>query len=306
MILLSFFKSIGLLTIQGEKSNRLYPMSLQSSSVVDLLEAKIKELGIQIKLSSHITKLEYDDIFTLTINNQLEYDYDNVIVATGLLAQPKLGACEDGLTFARKFKHNIIPTSPTLVQLISDSKYLQQLSGVKFIGSAKLIINQQKITQSTGDILFTKYGLSGSTILEISRNVDIELKNKSSIEVHIDLLPQFTEDKIKDILNSGIKLNGILNQKLIPYILELAKNNFSQIPNIIKNLKFNITDTKGYDFCEVTAGGVDLNSIDSNSMQSNKQRGLYFCGEVLDVDGDCGGFNLQWAWSSGYLAGNSI
>jgi predicted Rossmann fold flavoprotein len=303
---LEFFKSIGLLTISLQKSNRLYPMSLQSSSVVSLLELKLKMLKVQIKLSSHITNIQYDDIFTLTINNSLEYDYDKVIIATGLLAQPKLGGSKDGLDFAVQFKHNIIPTSPTLVQLVSDFQYLNQLSGVKFYGKSSLFINKQKITESKGDILFTKYGLSGSAILEISREVSIQLHKNSFIEVHLDLLPQFTKNQLEKLLQNGIKLNGILNQKLANFLLTTYKNDISKIINKIKNLKLKITNTKGFEFAEVCAGGVDLKEINSKTMQSLKQKDLYFCGEVLDVDGDCGGFNLQWAWSSGFLAGDSI
>jgi predicted Rossmann fold flavoprotein len=303
---LNFFKSIGLLTVEGEKSNRLYPMSLQASSVVSLLEEKAKSLNIQIKLSSHITKVSYNNIFTLIINNNLEYNYDNIILATGSLAQPKLGGCKDGINIAKQFKHNIIPISASLVQLVSDSNILQEISGVKFIGKATLLINKEKVTSAIGDILFTKYGLSGSAILEISREVAIELQKKNLVEVSIDLFPNFTKLQLQNILNDDINLKGIINQKLIPYILRLSQNNYSKIPNIVKNLNFNIVNTKGFDFCEVVAGGVDMDSIDSNTMQSLKREGLYFCGEVLDVDGDCGGFNLQWAWSSGYLAGNSI
>ncbi len=303
---LKFFKSIGLLTTEAEKTNRLYPMSLQATSVVDLLEDKAKNLKVQIKLSSHITRIEYDDSFTLTINNSLAMDFNKVIIATGALAQSKLGGCKDGFDFARQFKHNIIPTSPTLVQLVSDFKYLEQLSGVKFNGTATLYINKEKITHSTGDILFTKYGLSGSSILEISREVAIALNSKSFVEVHLDLMPQFTKSELKKLLASGIKLKGILNQKLTNFLLDITQSNNNKIINSIKCLKLTITNTKGFDFSEVCAGGVDTISIDYKTMQSLRQKDLYFCGEVLDVDGDCGGFNLQWAWSSGFVAGNSV
>jgi len=302
---LEFFKSIGLLTTCAEKANRLYPMSLQASSVVELLEAKARQLKVQIKLSSHITTIEYDNMFTLTINNSLAMDFDKIIVATGALAQSKLGGCKDGLDFARQFKHNIIPTTPTLVQLLSDFNYLQQLSGVKINATASLFINKEKIAQSTGDILFTKYGLSGSTILEISREVAIALNKNSSVELKIDLLPQFTKSELKIFLDNGITPKGMLNQKLANFLINTTKNNNDLINNI-KSLKLNIIGTKGFEFSEVCAGGIDTLEIDSNSMQSTKQKNIYFCGEVLDVDGDCGGFNLQWAWSSGYLAGKSV
>jgi predicted Rossmann fold flavoprotein len=302
---IKFFESIGLLICEGEKSNRLYPMSFQASSVVELLEKKLQDLKVNIKLSSHITKISYtNDKYNLTVNDTLEYSFDKIIIATGSQAHPKLGGCKDGYIFAKQFKHNIITTSPTLVQLISDFKYLNQLAGVKFNGTASLFINKQKITQSTGDILFTKYGLSGSSILEISREVDINLKKNNFVEVQLDLLPSFSKSKLDTLLSNNIQLNGILNKKLSSFLIDTSQNNQKKIINTIKNMKLTITNTKGFDFAEVSTGGVDTLQINQNTLESTIQKNLYFCGEVLDVDGDCGGFNLQWAWSSGYIAGN--
>lgn len=314
---LKFFESIGLLVVEGEKKNRLYPMSLQATSVVDLLEHQINQLGIMVKTNSHITLIQNaNNQFLLTVNDQFEYNFDKVIIATGALAQSKLGGCDDGFKFAINFKHNLISTSPTLVQLVSKSNYLQQISGVKINGTVKLFVNKQQIIQSTGDILFAKYGLSGSTILEISREVAIELQKNSFVEVSLDLMPQYSKNELKVLLekrynqfqekNLNELLEGILNKKLISMIVEQSKNDINKVSTTLKNLTFNITDTKGFDSSEVCAGGIDTLDISSNTMESLKQKGLYFCGEVLDVDGDCGGFNLQWAWSSGYLAGSSV
>jgi predicted Rossmann fold flavoprotein len=305
--ILEFFKSIGLLTIEGEKSNRLYPMSLQSSSVVDLLELEIKRLKIQVKISSHITNIKYtNNTFNLTVNNTLEYNYDKIIIATGSLAQPKLGACDDGHKFAKNFNHNIISTSPTLVQLISDFNYLSNLSGVKINAKATLYINDKKYTESIGDILFTKYGLSGSSILEISREVDISLSKNKNIHIQLDLIPNISSNELEILLNNGIKLNGILNQKIVNFILQQEPINKKEQIKKLKCLKLNIIGTKGFEFSEVCAGGIDTKEINPKTMESLKHKNIYFCGEVLDIDGDCGGFNLHWAWLSGYIAGSNI
>jgi predicted Rossmann fold flavoprotein len=314
---LEFFESIGLLTVEGEKKNRLYPMSLQAQSVSDLLEKRIKkEKNIQIELNSHIKSISYKDNKFQIQNENESYIFDKIILATGGLAQKKLGGCDDGFNFAKQFGHSIIPTTATLVQLKSPSKQLQGISGVKFQGTARLYIENNEVTKSTGDILFTNYGLSGSTILEISREVEIAKSKNQNIHVTLDMFPQMSKQELRkfletrsEILNTKYLhdiLEGVINKKLIDYIIGEAQNQFDRLPVTLKNLYFPISETQGFDKAEVCAGGVSTSEVDMNTLESLKQKDLYLCGEVLDVDGDCGGFNLQWAWSSGYVVGSNI
>ncbi|MEA2017585.1 MAG: NAD(P)/FAD-dependent oxidoreductase [Campylobacterota bacterium] len=311
-----FFNDIGIEFTQGEKG-RIYPMSQTSSSIVNSLEFAAVDAGVKIDLNSEIKTIEFkDDKFTL--NNSAKYD--KLIIATGSVAMPKLGSDDSGYNFAKQFKHNIIKPFPSLVQLISDNKNLDMISGVKIQGG---------INNKTGDILFTKYGVSGSTILDISREISDKLQHNKSVKISIDIIPTISKNKLIDILLSRVQilgnkdiyswLDGIINKKLSRYILEnsnisssikyakfLNRKDILKIVHTMKNLEFNITGTKGFESCEVCAGGIDLSQIDLTTMESKKQKNLFFTGEVIDVDGDCGGYNLHWAWASGYVCADGI
>jgi predicted Rossmann fold flavoprotein len=323
-----FFFDIGLPLVEGEKQNRLYPMSLQATSVADLLYRRLIELGANILLDTAIVKIIHKDKFTLFADSSKKYSFDKVIISAGSKAQSKLGGSLDGYRFADYFGHKIEETNPSLVQLVSNSPYLKHISGVRFVGSARLFVDNKNIANSTGDILFTKYGLSGSSILEISRGASVATQKSNQIRVELDLIPDISDDRLMDMLAKRIislksktvfaLLEGFTNKKLINMILKetkissnkisesLQKNELGRLGYVFKHLSFDIIDTKGYDFCEVSTGGVSLKDVEPKSMESKLCKGVYFCGEVLDVDGDCGGFNLQWAWSSGYVAGISV
>lgn len=312
----NFFSKLGLEFIIN-KQGRVYPLSLQSSTVVEILEEKAKSYGVEFKLNTKVDNIKYiNNMFRL--NNQ--YNYSNIIIATGSKAMFKTKDINKGYEFAKSFGHNIIEPFPSLVQLVSDDKNINIANGVKIDG----IVDGVK-----GDILFTKYGLSGSAILDISRNISQKLTKQKNILVKIDTLPSLSYEEILNILLKNIKnngaqdiylwLNSIINKKLAKYIVIkstipqnikytnfLTSTHIKQIVKNIKELKINIVDTKGSANAEVLAGGIDLKDIDKKTMSSKNKDGLYFVGEVLDVDGDCGGYNLHWAWGSGYICANSI
>ncbi len=311
-----FFNNIGIEFTQGEKG-RIYPMSQTASSIVDALEYTALQNGVKINLNSEIENINYKDN-KFILNNKSQYD--KLIIATGSVAMPKLGSNDSGYKFAKQFNHTLIEPFASLVQLVSDNKNLDMISGVKILGC---VDNRQ------GDILFTKYGISGSAILDISRDISKKLQHQKNIKLTIDTMPTISKNKLVDMLTQRVKiigdkdiyswLDGLQNKKLTKYIMLnsnisssikyakfLNRKDILKIVHTIKNLEFNIIDTKGFDSCEVCAGGVDLSQIDLKSMQSKKQKNLYFTGEVLDVDGDCGGYNLHWAWASGFICANSI
>ena len=311
----TFFNEIGIEFSDGQK-NRVYPMSLQASSVVDLLEYEAKKHGVKLILNTSIKDIKYQKQ-NYIIN---ENSYSKVIIATGSQAMPKLGSNDSGYKFAKVFGHNIIEPFASLVQLVSSNKNLEIISGVKIEG----IVNNH-----FGDILFTKYGISGSAILDISREISYKLKYQKSIKISIDTMPEFSKNRLIDILNKrAIKhsdkeifmwLDGFINKKLAKYILlnsniaqnikyvkSLSKKDILKIVHTIKNLEFEIIDTKGFETCEVCAGGIDTMQINPKTMESKLQKDLYFIGEVLDVDGDCGGYNLHWAWTSGHIVATNI
>ena len=312
----SFFSSIGLEFISGQKG-RVYPMSQQASSVVELLEYEALKLGVKFYLNCKVDNLEYKN--NRYIINR-DKSYTKVIISTGSIAMPKLGSSDCGYKFAKKFGHSIVDPFASLVQLVSSNKNLDIITGVKIDG----LVNGKQ-----GDILFTKYGISGSAILDISRDVSSKLQRQKSVKVVIDTMPNISEKNLSEIFMKNLGktnekdivmwLNGFMNKKLakyivlnskissnIKYIKFLSQKDLLSIVHTIKNIEFNITDTKGFDTCEVCAGGIETNQINAKTMESKLQKNLYFIGEVLDIDGDCGGYNLHWAWASGYLASEDI
>jgi predicted Rossmann fold flavoprotein len=292
-------------------SGRCYPLSLTSSTVVDILEYEALKEGVKIEFNSEILDMSYEK--NKFILNQKLY-FDKLIIATGSIAMPKLGGCESGYLFAKKFRHKIIKPVASLVQLVSSNKHLEVVSGVKI----DAVINGKR-----GDFLFTKYGVSGSLILDVSRKISKQLLKEKSIKMIVDTMPDFNFDTLVNLLSKRLEnlkdkelhlwLDGIMNKKLAKYIILnsnipshvkyakfLTKQDIIKIVKNIKNLEFTITDTKGFETCEVCAGGVELSEIKIENMESIYQKDLYFIGEVLDVDGDCGGYNLHWAWGSAY------
>jgi hypothetical protein len=311
-----FFNSIGVEFVNNE-IGRVYPMSQNSGSIVDSLEYEALNSGVSIKLNTKIENIEYNNtIYTLNQNEK----YDKIIIATGSIAMPKLGGDISGYNFAKQFSHTIIEPFASLVQLICDNKDLEMIAGVKIDG----VVENKK-----GDILFTKYGLSGSAILDISREISYKLQHQKSVSLTIDILPSISKNKLVDMLLNRAKtlasrdiyswLDGIVNKKLSRYIIIASKisdniksakflnrKDILKIVHTIKNLEFNIVDTKGFETCEVCAGGVVIDDINLHTMESKLQNDLYFIGEVLDIDGDCGGYNLHFAWASGYTLAQNL
>lgn len=304
------FQNLGIEFADGE-NNRVYPMSQTASSVVEALEFEALQRGVIIKLNNEITSIvSKNNRFIL---NDL-FSFDKVIIAQGSIAMPKLGSSHSGYDFATFYKHTLIKPFASLVQLISDNKHLDIISGVKIQGLVQSI---------QGDILFTKYGVSGSAILDISRDISYKLQHQKNIQITIDTLPAISKNQLVELLLKRVKilgekdiflwLDGLINKKLAKYIIlnsNIASNikfakflnrkDILKIVHTLKNLQFNIIDTKGFESCEVCAGGISLDEINLNTMESKYQKNLYFTGEVLDIDADCGGFNLHWAWASGY------
>ena len=317
------FSDMGLIMVHGDGS-KMYPMSLQASSVSEILYDTAIHCGVRFVFNEEVQNINYKNE-RFVLNNKYESEY--LVLASGSNAMSKLGSSSSGYEFAKQFNHKITKLLPSLVQLKSDEKSLFSLSGVKINASVTLVINKKNIRTVLGDILFTKYGLSGNTILELSRKAAFALEAKENVFIHIDLLPEYSSKKLFELLqnrkhllkNKAVNylLKSIINDKLINYIFKesnikcekvdnLSKQNISNIVHILKNVNINISDTNGFENAEVVAGGIDLNEVNERTMQSKKQKNLYFCGELLDVDGNCGGYNFHWAWSSAYTLANSF
>jgi predicted Rossmann fold flavoprotein len=322
---LSFFEQLGIYPYVDE-SGKVYPNSLQASSVLDVLRYEVSRLNINEITDFEVKELRKNkDKFSI-IGLKETYYADKVILATGGKASPQLGSDGSGYIIAEAFGHKIIEPFPALVQLKLEGKFFKRISGVRFDGIVKGFTDKDIIREEMGELLFTDYGISGPPVLQISRMVIEKIKNGEQAYISVDMFPNMNKNELYDLLSDrfskiGYKsledsLIGFINKKLIPVVLteagfdnkeekceKLSKKEIYKIVYILKEWKFKVTGHNTWQQSQVTAGGVDLSGLKSNTLESNKVNGLFFAGEILDVDGDCGGFNLQWAWSSGYTAG---
>lgn len=311
-----FCESIGLL-LDAKEDGRVYPLSNEAKSVAALLLSHAKSLGVKINTETKISDIK-----------KLLNKFDAVVIATGSEAASHLGGNRDGLEFAKEVGHNIIPTYPSLVQLHLDSGCVKKMSGAKTDGEVTLLINNKKETSSSGDILFTDYGVSGFAILDISQAASVALRDGADVSISINLLPSFNAQKLSshisklasvqsdftlsDILAGLVPLkiaSGILDELKLSATLsgkDIDTKLSKKIANQMLNWRFKVSDTHGFRHAEVAGGGVDTTEINPKTFESLKQKNLYFCGEVLDVVGRRGGYNFAFAWASGYLAANNI
>ena len=315
----TFFLSIGLTLIEG-KEGKIFPMSLQASSVIALLEYEATRLGVHILCDTKVTSIDKQaDTFILQ-TTQGEYQSKQLLLASGSPAAPQLGGNNSGYAFATKMGHTLIPRYPALVQLCSEETWVKACAGVKVAGNATLYANGEYICEKKGDLLFTNYGISGLAILDLSREVSTRLASFDYCELSLDLIPQMSKEKLSNLLLHSIHpqsdkpldlwLQSIVNKKLIPILLtqskskitlekQLNKKEINKLVYTLKNLKLSISDTKGFQGAEVSTGGVNTQEVNPKTMESTLVSNLFFGGEILDVDGDRGGFNFHFAWVCG-------
>ena len=307
----NFFVNLGL--FPKVKNGYYYPYSNQATSVKDLLIGKLNELDVNIKTDYLVEKIEKKNN-KFIINNELEFD--KVIISTGGKAYPKTGSDGIGYDLLKGFGHKITRLSPSLVQITSDNKYLKELSGIRCDANLTLFDKNKKIKEEFGELQFTDYGISGICTFNISSYLRDGIDNKK-------LLVNFMPFGIKEFnlfmkgSNNTIfeRLEGILNYKLVKVILKLSNikedekwkkigtEQKEDLINYLFNYEVKITGTKSFDQSQVTAGGLDLKEINTKTMESNLVDDLYVTGEVLDLDGDCGGYNLTLCFITGYIAG---
>lgn len=316
----AFLDSIGI--VPFIKNGYYYPNSNQAISVVNALVDEAINNGVKI-ITEEVTNVKKDND-KFIINNKYESDY--LIVATGGKAAPKTGSDGFGYEIAKSFNHNIIKPLPALVGLEVEEN-LKELSGIRVIGEIRLLINNELIQKELGEIQINDYGFSGIPVLQISSRAIKALDNNKNVSISINLLPNIAEDilglrsflKVQDrhLNNKSISqiLDQLFNYKLSNYLLKISKiDNNAKIEKLsnddldllchnILNFNFKVIKDHGFDNAQTTSGGIDLKDVNLETLESLKVKGLYFCGEVLDVDGACGGYNLSFAWISGLIAG---
>ncbi len=324
-MVMDFFENIGL-PYKVERGNRVFPVSDHSSDVIKVLEKEMKSNGVEILLNTKVSSVIINNNICkgVNINGGKAVYADSVIIATGGISYPRTGACGDGYKFAKTAGHSIVETKPSLVPFELEDSCCKELMGISLKNvSATIYANGKKIYSDFGEMLFTHFGVSGPIIIKASAYIHKYLDK--DLTLTIDLKPaldekQLDERIIKDFnifINKQLKngLEKLLLRSLIPVIIdksdldgdkkinEITKEERHKLLATIKNVPFKITGLRGWDEAIITKGGVKVKEIDPGTMESKLTSGLYFAGEVLDLDALTGGFNLQIAWSTGYLAG---
>lgn len=359
---LQFFSELGI--YPKERDGYLYPNSEQANSVVRVLMLECERLKVNFGFSEKVVDIKkpYYRVVTELCPNQeamkaakkqsenkrskqadsvgmsinlkpdckpesvrQTYFAKKLIIAAGGCASPQLGSDGSGFLLAKQFGHAIIKPLPALVQLVSADKYCKTVSGVRTAAKVQAYSRDRLLSEESGEILFTDYGISGIPILQISRFVAKELDHGGNVHLLLDFFPELPAKELEGMLRWRIQQNhektmeelliGLLNHKLAYVIILEAKldpykasdlitdQEINQLVNYIKEFRMQITKTNSFENAQVCCGGVSTDEICEITMESKLSKNLYLAGEVIDVDGTCGGYNLQWAWSSGYLAG---
>ena len=313
---LTWFQRLGLFTVT-EDSGKVYPYSDQANSVVDILRFALEKDNVVLHTGAEVKKVKKQDNGFLIECDELRQYCDRLIIACGGLAGTKLGGTMSGYKLLGKFGHKCTRLRPALVQLKSDWGALASLKGVRTNCTIQILKDEQLHAESTGELQFTEYGLSGPVIFEVSRDTCIA---PGQWIAQIDFLPHIGQEQLfaelefrreRNVPASEL-LTGILHNRLGRVLAQAAgvsdslhDHQLQAVCEAVKAFRISLTEPMGMDSAQVTAGGVLTDQFDPETMESKLVPGLYACGEVLDIDGDCGGYNLQWAWSSGRLAGIS-
>lgn len=328
--ILNFFKQIG---IEPKiKNGYYYPFSNQAVSMQNALINEVQRLNIKVELNAEVKSIEKNkNGFSIFMQDGKKFVADKVILATGSKAAPKTGSDGIGYDICKNFNHTIIKPLPALVQLKTNGAFLKEWDGVRADVLVTYLENNQKQAEEKGEIQLTNYGVSGICVFNLSGRIarGLDVNKKEQIEINfleglgiktIDDFINWMENREKIVKERNIAqlLEGVLNYKLVNVLINQSKLNtkvkwkslnIEQKKELAKNitrLKLDIIGTNSFDKAQVCSGGVAIDEIDASTMESKKADGLYITGELLDVDGDCGGYNLEWAWITGMIAGTNV
>ena len=323
---IDFFEELGVKT-KVERGERVFPVSDHSSDVIAAFSRELKSLGVSVSLHTEVKELlcEQDKVCGVLLTNGKKMKADAVIVATGGISYPSTGSTGDGYRFAKETGHRVTELLPSLVPMEVRQWYAKELQGLSLRNiEIRITDGKKKLYEEFGEMLFTHYGVTGPVILSASSVVGKTLRKKE-LTLHIDLKPALSEEQLdKRILrefdanhNKQYKnsIDSLFPAKLKPVMIELSeiepekkvneitKEERQRLVHLIKDFTMTLTGLRSYNEAIITKGGVSVKEIDPGTMESKKMKGLYFAGEVLDLDAVTGGYNLQIAWSTGYLAG---
>ena len=321
----AFFEELGI--YPKEKDGYVYPYSQQASSVVVVLQMELERLGVQVRYEK-VQSVSGGTCFCVNTEKQT-YKAAYLVLACGGKASPKLGADGSGYVLAKQLGHSIVEPVPALIGLKCQEAYYEKIAGVRVQAVVSLYIENVDgpVAKEQGELQLTSYGISGIPVFQVSRYAARALTEQKNVWAKIDYMPEFSREELEKLLEERFTDNGktamqalvgLLPEKLIPVFLQQSGIKVTmqagkvkemqriQLAQQLKNKKTNIVDTNGFEHAQVTAGGVSTKEISSHTMESKLVKNLFFTGEIVDVDGICGGYNLQWCWSSAYLASEAI
>ena len=321
---MDFFNGLGIVCNE-ENRGKVYPLSGQASSVVDALRFEAEKLGIKIETEFYVRKIEKDGFkFKIYSEDRKKIEAGRVILAAGGQSYSELGSNGSGFELAKELGHSVTKLSPSIVQLKTEKNQVKGLQGIKTDVAVTAYGDNKKICTYDGELLFTDYGISGNVVF----NISFVMPLYKNVEFEIDFMEKFDYNELYEMLKERKKImshltmenyfNGMINKKLGQFlskvsgieklskpVKDLNDNEIRKLCTSLKKYRINILETTGFKNAQVTAGGVSLDEVNTETLESKIVKGLYFSGEVLDVYGECGGFNLQWAWASGYIAGEN-
>ena len=322
---MDFFNGLGIMCNE-ENRGKVYPLSGQASSVVDALRFEAERLGVRIETEFYVRKIEKEGFkFKIYSEERKKIEAGRVIIAAGGQSYPELGSNGSGFELAKELGHSVTRLSPSIVQLKTEKNQVKGLQGIKTDAAVTAYGDNKKICTYDGELLFTDYGISGNVVF----NISFVMPLYKNVEFEIDFMEKFDYNELYEILKERKKImshltmenyfNGMINKKLGQFlskmsgieklskpVKDLNDSEIGKLCTVLKKYRVKILDTTGFKNAQVTAGGVSLNEVNTETLESGIVKGLYFSGEVLDVYGECGGFNLQWAWASGYIAGKNV
>lgn len=322
---LDFFYSIGI--YPKEKNGYYYPNSEQAASVVTAFINELHRLGVEVSYETSVSSIVSTSTGVSIATNKGQYEAKRLVIATGLLAAPKLGS--DGSLFEviKNLGHSFHPILPSLCGYYCKGIDFKKVAGVRAHGTVTAYLDDKKIVEDTGEIQFTDYGLSGIPVFQISRCLSNGLYQKSNVQIGVNLLPDFDKVQLLNELNFRKELcaketlmtflNGLIHQKLSDMILDklhldkhmlvssLSDMDMDRLAAGLLEFKVSVMKYRDFEFAQVCTGGIPASDIDRNTLESKIVSNIYFTGEILDVDGICGGYNLHFAWATGYIAGTA-
>lgn len=323
-----FFHSIGVECVTRE-SGRLYPLCEQAGAVLDCLRLEMRALGVNERCGTPVSGIRREPTSFRLLAGDEDIHAGRVLICTGGAASPSLGGSAEAYSLLTALGHTRTPLFPSIVQVKTDNRFVKAVKGVRADADVAFWLDGERLAEERGEILFTDYGLSGPAVMQISRCVsDWERRKNGTMTAVLDLLPgreeRFLSESLRD--RAGLKertlgdlLTGLLQKRLGQTVLRaagygdlsapvsgLSGKDLESIAAAIRRWEIPVLGTQGMGGAQVTAGGIATAEFCPQTLESRKIPGLYAAGEVLDIDGDCGGFNLQWAWASAHLAAESI